>query len=828
MILNNLTPMSVNKREMSPNDFHDVKKRRTISSETTQKEDEELDKVVEEKTNQRIIEDDTEKEMSEDVSSNSMSNKKDVGMLNTKTSEVRNSPDDADLTDAMVFLNRIKEDYAGQVHIYDQFLETMRDFKFGKIDSNDVCTRIRVLFKGNPHLIKSFEDYLPNNLKVGGNMRQQTMPHPVPTHGSQPIMQQHGNFRTMPYAPAQPTPLQPYMVAERYGRPQYPHPMNYQGMGMRPMQRMVPMQGYGNMNEVSQMRQHPGIPQATGQMMSDKMTKKDNQREFIEKLKKRYSPNSIVYINIIDAITTQHINGDELVKCVKTYLKNDPDLFEEFKACCDPEHRSLEKLPKATREKISLEKIRASMDERGLLGSFTMVLNYYNQNFVNGDQLFYFLNQMVENKEYLQELKSCLKYREKPPRAVIFDKEHVMGSYVKRQIPLESNDNNMFNLLLNHKYMCYNTHASEDDVYIFREKNTSEEYLIKLGDDRSEFDVQIQRLKCFLCKLIKLNSLLGDSSSDLDSTNLSMADLDMAPGIVKDILRTIYGDDSDIILEKILSSADVAIPKVIKRCQVVYKEFFAKQRENRLNWRAVAEMHYFKSYDIKGLEFKANERALLNMKAIKESSKEGYNVIVSDKNTMNFIHELIKLYIQNNISQSKKVSSEMRNTFYDNVFNNISSGQFEYSVSLEFYGLYYFILKLYSRFKELKDEKMEVEEPSKVALRMGLVTENEYKDVYQAILEYSRQCMKKEIDAEYFEEQIRVYTKTKGYKLYNLRRIIVKLDKLSTAILEKNIDKNEEGNDLYHIQKNNSMISLRRTEGVSVSEEVGEPIDEIV
>ncbi|EOB14234.1 transcriptional regulator-like protein [Nosema bombycis CQ1] len=41
-------------------------------------------------------------------------------------------PEDAEVSDAMVFLNKIKEEYSNEMLIYDNFLETMRDFKFGK------------------------------------------------------------------------------------------------------------------------------------------------------------------------------------------------------------------------------------------------------------------------------------------------------------------------------------------------------------------------------------------------------------------------------------------------------------------------------------------------------------------------------------------------------------------------------------------------------------------------------------------------------------------------------------------------------------------------
>ena len=70
-----------------------------------------------------------------------------------------NNPEDSDLTDAMVFLNSIKDEYADSLPVYDSFLETMSDFKFGKIDADEVCKAVRILFKHKPFLIRFFDEH---------------------------------------------------------------------------------------------------------------------------------------------------------------------------------------------------------------------------------------------------------------------------------------------------------------------------------------------------------------------------------------------------------------------------------------------------------------------------------------------------------------------------------------------------------------------------------------------------------------------------------------------------------------------------------------------
>ncbi|EQB61422.1 histone deacetylase sin3 component [Vairimorpha apis BRL 01] len=81
-------------------------------------------------------------------------------------------PEDAEVCDAMNFLNRIKNEFSEDLVTYDNFLETMRDYKFGKIDADEVCKAVVLLFKDKSHLIDLFNEYLPNHLKFPPDNRK--------------------------------------------------------------------------------------------------------------------------------------------------------------------------------------------------------------------------------------------------------------------------------------------------------------------------------------------------------------------------------------------------------------------------------------------------------------------------------------------------------------------------------------------------------------------------------------------------------------------------------------------------------------------------------
>lgn len=729
--------------------------------------------------------------------------------------------DDADLTDAMLFLNKIKEDYTDNIHVYDQFLETMRDFKFGKIESGEVCKRIRLLFKDNLHLINLFEEYLPQHLKLNANKSgYSSQINHIPPHQN---MHRQMPLGTMYHSNLNSNHIQMLRNPSYYRqRPMSVLMNNYPGSisSQRPVFRgyqSIPYELYRPMNPNSINPQNVMSPKLNNNIhvMNDNIAKKDRQQIFIDKLKKKYSPTSTIYNNIIDAMLNQNVDTDSLFKYIKMVLKDDSELIDEFKMCYNFECKKNEKLPKEVKEKIILDKIKTDMEEKGLLNYFISILNYYNQNLINEQKLFYLLENLIKKKEYIQELKSLLKYCEhnKKVKSQI-EQFETIGSYIKNKS--KNVELNQHSLLINTKYSCVSTHVSEDDVFIFRQKNISEEYLIKLGDDRSEFDVQIQRLKYFLCKMMKLYALLPEDPKEID-----INDIEMSSSILKEVLKTIYGTEFNVILEKILIKGKIAIPQVIKRTCIVYKEFLAKQRENRFNWRIAIESHYYKAYDIDGIEFKNNERNSMNNKNLKDISKNKFEINVDNIELIDLLYSLVKIFVDKQHNSNNRITLEQKNNFIDNIFNNIRSSSCTYSINLEYYTLYYYILTLYARYQEVFQLNIPIDDPSPIAIKLGLAEKKEFDTFKHAIITLSTELVAKQIDSDTFEEKIRIYTKSLGYKLYNLKKIFLKIDKLIASIVEKIVDNNEQNMDLYYINKEHQTILLKSNKGIDGYEDIG-------
>jgi paired amphipathic helix protein Sin3a len=70
------------------------------------------------------------------------------------------------LNDALSYLDQVKVQFANEPNVYNNFLDIMKDFKSGQIDTPGVINRVSTLFAGNPDLIQGFNTFLPPGYRI--------------------------------------------------------------------------------------------------------------------------------------------------------------------------------------------------------------------------------------------------------------------------------------------------------------------------------------------------------------------------------------------------------------------------------------------------------------------------------------------------------------------------------------------------------------------------------------------------------------------------------------------------------------------------------------
>ncbi|GJN87300.1 hypothetical protein Rhopal_000248-T1 [Rhodotorula paludigena] len=68
--------------------------------------------------------------------------------------------------DALHYLDRVKQQFATEYEVYDQFLTIMKDFKTQNIDTPGVIDRVSSLFRDHPSLIQGFNTFLPPGYRI--------------------------------------------------------------------------------------------------------------------------------------------------------------------------------------------------------------------------------------------------------------------------------------------------------------------------------------------------------------------------------------------------------------------------------------------------------------------------------------------------------------------------------------------------------------------------------------------------------------------------------------------------------------------------------------
>ncbi|QIW96222.1 hypothetical protein AMS68_001740 [Peltaster fructicola] len=70
------------------------------------------------------------------------------------------------LNDALSYLDQVKVQFSDHPDVYNRFLDIMKDFKGGVIDTPGVIGRVSQLFAGNPGLIQGFNTFLPPGYRI--------------------------------------------------------------------------------------------------------------------------------------------------------------------------------------------------------------------------------------------------------------------------------------------------------------------------------------------------------------------------------------------------------------------------------------------------------------------------------------------------------------------------------------------------------------------------------------------------------------------------------------------------------------------------------------
>ncbi|KZV99276.1 PAH2 domain-containing protein, partial [Exidia glandulosa HHB12029] len=71
-----------------------------------------------------------------------------------------------DVEDALAYLDRVKHEFLDTPEMYNRFLDIMKRFKAGQIDTPQAVAQITELFEGRSELIEGFNVFLPSGYHI--------------------------------------------------------------------------------------------------------------------------------------------------------------------------------------------------------------------------------------------------------------------------------------------------------------------------------------------------------------------------------------------------------------------------------------------------------------------------------------------------------------------------------------------------------------------------------------------------------------------------------------------------------------------------------------
>ncbi|KAF6754256.1 transcription regulatory protein [Ephemerocybe angulata] len=275
------------------------------------------------------------------------------------------------VTDALGYLDSVKNQFQEKPDVYNQFLDIMKDFKSQVIDTPGVIQRVSKLFHGNPELIQGFNTFLPAGYRIdiSADPHDHTIIVTTPTGtttqttGTNVILSR--TTREPPQSLAGPGLVNPAMYPN--GAP--PPTTILSGPGAGPISRAMTPHGYGGIVgpglhphalQVDPATFSPGFQQQTtaasflGNLNGKNLMSNggpavpgsagdgqpaiefNNAIQYLNKIKARYADEQNTYKHFLDILQTYQREGknsgdNQVYLQVQMLFKDAPDLIVEFK-----------------------------------------------------------------------------------------------------------------------------------------------------------------------------------------------------------------------------------------------------------------------------------------------------------------------------------------------------------------------------------------------------------------------------------------------------------------------------------------------------------------
>lgn len=565
--------------------------------------------------------------------------------------------------DALSYLDLVKYKFGSQPHVYNDFLDIMKEFKSQSIDTPGVIQRVSNLFRGHPELIVGFNTFLPPGYKIelqgneqvnismpGSNVSHTIHPDGPPTPNIQP--------RSPPQAPVE-----------------FNHAINYVN---KIKNRFVSQPDvYKKFLDIlhtyqkeQKSRDNPGslteseVYQQVASLFEDEDDLLQEFGKFLPDANGTATASSVEFSKVTSQALYQHQMQNRIAserprsqaaavapQATKTLNRN-PTMTTSPSA-----------IPQAKRGKFSkgeisiteagkhgtlneyafFEKVRKALRNPEVYENFLRCLNLYNQEVVSKSELvhlvtpflgkfpdlFKWFKDFIGFKDFSPIVESQLGVNQtscnnSPPK--ICPPEEIDYSTCKRYgasyralpknyvQPKCSGRTTLCREVLNDTWVSFPS-WSEDSTFVSSKKTQYEEHIYRCEDERFELDIVIEAnlgtIRVLEAVQKKINRMTPD---DRNKYRLDDCLGGTSSSIHQRAIRRIYGDKASDVIEGLKKSPVMAVPVVLKRLKSKEEEWREAQKAFNNVWREQMDKYYLRSLDHQGMTFKQTDSKTIRSK----------------------------------------------------------------------------------------------------------------------------------------------------------------------------------------------------------------------
>lgn len=523
---------------------------------------------------------------------------------------------DVEFSQAISYVNKIKNRFADQPDIYKHFLEILQTYQREQKPINEVYAQVTVLFQNAPDLLDDFKKFLPDSSATISRQQQQS-----------PLQQ----------------PQQAYSMGGYYGEASPPASrQNLPPLGSfsPPTNGTAP---HGYFREQAQSIGLPSVtqtenlveqtappPHIVAEGLSNESIPVSNMRSPIS----AQSPSEVVQFQQQQQLQLQQqFPAQQDVQYVDIAVRPEIDLDPSIVPVVPEPTEPIEESFSLVEETSFFDKAKKFIGNKQIYTEFLKILNLFSQDLLNIEDLVDKVEHYLGgNKELFTWFKNFVGFQDKPKHIenIVHGKhrldldlcEACGPSYKKLPktdsfMPCSGRDE-MCWAVLNDEWVGHPVWASEDSGFIAHRKNQYEETLFKIEEERHEYDFYIES------NLRTIQTLETIASKIANMTEEEKTNFKLPPGlghtsltIYKKVIRKVYDKERGFeIIDALHEHPAVAVPVVLKRLKQKDEEWRRAQREWNKVWRELEQKVYFKSLDHLGLTFKQADKKLLTTKQL--------------------------------------------------------------------------------------------------------------------------------------------------------------------------------------------------------------------